>query len=314
MEDRMSDDVVDSEIARYRAQLVAEAELAGGDLDEIEDHLRSLTQDLRERGMPAAAAVSEAARRLGEPRALAHEHARVRSPFGARLSRARAWSAAVPLAIMFGWVVALRLERDMVVWQPDLLLTGVLLVALLARLTWARPVLLGGLASNLVSCVLVAFSPFEPAIDIVPWIMLTVAASVFLAPWRRGELTRPALALTLLVWTFFGASAALSHQYAADDGSWIAIAPIAYVALAGAILASCGIVVRARWSAPAALASALALAAATIQLWELTWPHRFVWAMTVGQLVLGIAAALGAALIAWRTARSRYGTLGAVLR
>ena len=42
----MTDD--DQVIAKYRAELTAEAELARGDIDEIEDHLRSLAADLRE--------------------------------------------------------------------------------------------------------------------------------------------------------------------------------------------------------------------------------------------------------------------------
>ena len=86
-------DEVEQAIEHYRARLAAEAELARGDLAEIEDHLRTLIDALREDGLPAGEAIVEAARRLGDPRQLAREHARVRTPFGAKLSRARAWSA-----------------------------------------------------------------------------------------------------------------------------------------------------------------------------------------------------------------------------
>ncbi len=49
-EDQVIDHDDDDEptIARYRSELVAEAELARGDLDEIEDHLRSLADELRD--------------------------------------------------------------------------------------------------------------------------------------------------------------------------------------------------------------------------------------------------------------------------
>src|ERR1700735_2503737 len=92
------DDNDDEDIARYRAQILAEAELSRGELDEIEDHLRSLAADLREHGTPSGEAIALACQRLGDPRDLAREHARARSRFGARLSRARAWSAAALLA------------------------------------------------------------------------------------------------------------------------------------------------------------------------------------------------------------------------
>ncbi|NVB77954.1 MAG: hypothetical protein HOV81_06120, partial [Kofleriaceae bacterium] len=85
---------VDEEIVEYRKRLRAQGELAERDLDELEDHLRELTCELRNAGMSAAEAVTEAARRLGDPRQLAREHARVRSRFGPPLSAGRAWSAA----------------------------------------------------------------------------------------------------------------------------------------------------------------------------------------------------------------------------
>ena len=96
--DRTSDAGGEDVIATYKRELVAEAELARGDLDEIEDHLRVLATELRDRGMPRIEATIEACRRLGDPRAVAREHARVRSPFGARLSKLRAYSAVALIA------------------------------------------------------------------------------------------------------------------------------------------------------------------------------------------------------------------------
>src|SRR5450432_659801 len=136
VEDRMSED--DQVISQYRNELVAEAEFARGDLDEIEDHLRVLAHELRDTGMPRAQAIDEACRRLGDPRSVAREHARVRSPFGAKLSRARAWSAA---ALIVGLVVLTRYQHG----DPgpalgiQLKLAIVIALVLAARLSWARP-------------------------------------------------------------------------------------------------------------------------------------------------------------------------------
>src|SRR6266567_2391935 len=54
----------------------------------LADGRRALVDELQ-RTMPAAEALTEAARRLGDPKAIAREHARVRTPFGTKLSRAR---------------------------------------------------------------------------------------------------------------------------------------------------------------------------------------------------------------------------------
>src|ERR1051325_3500616 len=91
MEDRMKD--VERAVETYKERLAAEAELAPRDVAEIEDHLRTLIEDLRATGVPLGRAIEQAAEGLGAPARLAREHSRVRTPFGARLSRLRAWSA-----------------------------------------------------------------------------------------------------------------------------------------------------------------------------------------------------------------------------
>jgi hypothetical protein len=308
MEDRMSDDVIDSEIARYRARMTAEAELAAGDLDEIEDHLRRLTVALREAGMPAATAVTEAARRLGEPAALAREHARVRSPFGARLSRARAWSALVPLAILFAWDVSRHLDQGIPLWSPALLLPFVSLAAFAARLSWARAVVLGALTFNsisLVSWLVVIGAGATP--EHVAMLGLTVSATVFVVPWRRSEIAPPGIALALLVWTFLGVSAfgALSSLASRD------LEPLVLVAWFGAVVASCGIVLRARWSAVVAAVASISLAGGMAVLAGSLSPEL---PIVIAQVLAGAVAAAAAAVIAWRTARSGFGTFAAVLR
>ena len=72
----MSKDLgIDEAIEQYRQELVAEASLAKGDLDEIEDHLRALIDELRadQPALGLATAIAQARERLGEPRALARE-------------------------------------------------------------------------------------------------------------------------------------------------------------------------------------------------------------------------------------------------
>lgn len=316
----MKDDVVETAIARYRAELTTEAELAASDLDEIEDHLRTLAGDLRDEGMPAALAVTEAAQRLGDPVVLAREHARVRSPFGAKLSRMRAWSAAIPIAIMLAWSVIPRLQQSGdfgALLRPDILLGGILLVALVARLSWARGILLGGLAYGLLMMtpwLVTASSRLDDGAHLAIWFALTTSALVFLAPWRRGELTVSGVALGLQVWAFQASMTALAWQLTTPDGS--SLASTGWIALGAAVIATCGVILRARWSAIASIVSAAALVVAVSDLGtlEIRVPNGgLIYGIVMVSLTAGIAAALLAAVIGWRTARSRFGTLGAVL-
>ena len=303
MEDGMSD--LESTIAQYR-----HAGIAGADLAEIEDHLRALVADLRESGMPAALAVTEAARRLGEPTALAREHARVRSPFGAKLSRARAWSAAALLVCTTAWNLWWRFESGRSLVTVDLALSVLVLGALIARLAWARPLILGGLVFTLLSCVAwyVFVLPWGPSF--VTWISILEMTTVLvlLMPWRRGELTLAAIGLGLLVTPFY-AAASLS-SYAAYDGAHLATWTMVPVVIGG-----CGIVLRARWSALAVALSTVPLVVALLELGTWSFPGRRLDSEPFmhGVLLAGIACAIAAAVIAWRTARSTLGRLDAVL-
>jgi hypothetical protein len=308
-------DEVDRAIEGYCRELQAEAELARGDVREIEDHMRTLVDDLRERGMPAGAAIAEAARRLGEPRALAREQARVRSPFGARLSRARAWSAAALLVPMLGWLGGYVVPAEGV-WSRaglELVVGSVLVVALIARLAWARPVLLGGMAFFALPAAL--WAALVPGTSPL-WMVWHLGIVAFLAPWRRRELTGAGWALALHVWAYGAAAFELGFQVTTSDGSWSLVAPAAQVALGAAMLATAGGLLRARWAALASLLAAAALAAVGFELWGLRFRFDHPDAYRAGMLALigsgALAAAAGAAL-AWRSARSNLGTTAALL-
>lgn len=307
----------DRAIEAYRKQLAAEADLAAGDLDEIEDHLRSLTDDLRERGMPASVAVAEAARRLGDPRTVAREHARVRPAFGAKLSRARAWSAAALMLPMLVVSAYSLVEYDLPVvsrFGTEIALGLVLFLALIARVSWARPVLLGGIPFYMASCV-VALLAWPEAQWF--WVVLHLGIIAFLAPWRRGELSRPGIALSLQVWAYAAAGYALNFQYTSANDDTLAIAPTAHVALVAAVIATVGGIMRARWSAVAAMLSAVTLALATFDIAGLDF--KFANAELMGVAVIGlltsgaIAAAVGG-ILAWRSARSTFGSLRGIAR
>ncbi len=311
----MSDDRdIDSAIAMYRLQLVAEAELARGDLDEIEDHLRTLAAELRATGLGAAEAVAEAARRLGEPRSVAREHARVRTAFGAKLSRARAWSATA----LFG-LILIGCATDLLPFDGLWRVTGIelglgclLAVALAARLSWARPIVLGGAAFFLLPAIMWrVISPGFGVLTLSCWAGLVA----FLAPWRRGELTASGFALALQVWAFGAAVYALGFQISTPDGihhaSFGAIA-----AFAAAIVAVAGGVLRARWSAIASAGSALSLGAVLVELAPLHFrmSHADLFQVaTVTLISSGAVAALTGTVIAWRGARSTFGNLRAIL-
>lgn len=306
---------IDAAIDAYRTALVSEAELARGDLDEIEEHLRSLCDELTATGMPAAEAITEAARRLGEPKALAREHARVRSPFGAKLSRARAWSAvALMLVILVGdaLFISRHAEWSLALFRSTLGIQfafGVVLaVALALRLTWARPIIFGGAAFiTIPSAVWLLESPTPNPL----WLACHAGAVVFLWPRRRGELTAASYALALQVWAFFAATYAFDFQYPG-----IAFAPAARIAFFAAIVATAGGIVRARWGAIASAVSAVSLVVAMVELWplQLRFPRSDLFQVVVsGMLASGVCAAAISALLAWRGARSSLGSLRSVL-
>ncbi len=307
----------DDAIATYSAELTAEAELARGDLAEIEDHLRSLIGELRDAGMPQAEAIAEACRRLGEPKKVAREHARVRSPFGAKLSRARAWSAAALLvSMLFGmWHVSLEtFSHAITPFAVELVLYGAALVALVARVSWARPVIVGSLLTTAVR-IIIWSAISSRGLAGMPWLVASVGALAFVIPWRRGEISPAGWALVLLAPAYNAAMSSLMVQMTAPHDLLVAN-PCGTIAFAGAIAAGIGIVTRARWASMAAAGTALALVATANQFWDLTvrlHDPAATRAMLHGVLVVGSLAAAIVSVLAWRTARSTFGTLRGVL-
>ncbi len=310
----MTDDI-DRAIAAYRAELVAEAELARGDLAEIEDHLRSLIADLRDGGMPAGEAIAEAARRLGDPRRVAREHARVRTPFGTRLSRVRAWSAAALLLPFVVFATANALTSGVpahVAVEGAMAIT--LFLGLCARMTWARPIVLGGMAFFMLPT-LIALALW-PGPLVWMWLAGQLGVIAFVAPWRRGELGPNGWALALQVWSYGAASLALGFTYTGPDGGLL-IAPAAAIAVGAALGATIGIIVRGRWASLASLACAALLAFAIVDLTTLRFrlPHPDVFRFyLVGASASGVIASLAASVIGWRHASSTLGTLRGALR
>lgn len=305
------DTATEETIEQYRKQLVAEAELADGDLAEIEDHLRTLTDDLRVGGMPAAEAVTEAARRLGDPKHLAREHSRVRSPFGARLSRARAWSAAALLVPVF--VMSLVDYHQLNRFTVENVLGLLLSIALLARLSWARASALGimGFLTLPAALATVRFG-LHPA-----WMVWHVGVLAFLVPWRRGEITTAGWSLTLGAWTYGAASAALMYRFTNAQGEISIVMPAAALALMCSAVATIGGVLRARWSALLALVSAVALWGVAGEVLfmrvRLSSPTLLMTYLSTIAITGAIAATV-ATVIALRTTQSRLGTLRHVLR
>jgi hypothetical protein len=298
---------IEAAVAAYRAGVLAEAELARADLAELEDHLRALIDELREAGLPTARAITVAAQRLGDPRSVAREHARVRTPFGAKLSRMRAWSV---VALMIP-LLASGFANVFVMSPRNLLELGfgvVLALAMAARLTWSRPILLGGFAFWTAWYVvsLISYDGINPA-----WIVVHAGLVAFLVPWRRGEITAAGAALALQVCAFSAATFALGFQISTIDGTFDFVAPAAQVALVAAIIATAGGVLRARWSALASAVSALTLAIALAEISQLRFRigDDLFYVAALAAIGIGAASAAAGAVLAWRSARSRLGTL-----
>ncbi len=266
-----SEDAIDRAIEDYKQRVQAEAELARGDLAEIEDHLRSLVGELRHDGMPIGRAVAEAARRLGEPRSLAREHARVHPVFGAKLSRLRAYSAVALLVLTLGLSLVAYPHATLRI-QIELGFCAIVTLALALRLSWARPVVLAAFAFSALQLVV-----FELAVGgiIEPmWLLVDLGLVAFVMPWRRRELTGAGWTLALQVWSYSVASMCMNYVYTDSDGSYLMIAPLAMVSAFAAVVATCGVILRARWGALASLVAAGALAVAAIQILGSAVPHQ----------------------------------------
>jgi hypothetical protein len=273
--------------------------------------------------MTGIAAVTEAARRLGKPDEIAREHARVRPAFGARLSTARLISILVLIVPAMIWFA--QSVSNWFGWMSrsgaELGVCGVLTVALVARLSWARPVLLGTIAffalEDVFYTAAMAALGEAPATDRLSyWLFRAaflawkLALIAFLAPWHRRDLTSAGASLALQAWAY--AAAAFAAGFTITSTSWekSAIAPTAEIALIAAVIATCGGVLRARWSAVAAAGSAvtLAIAAADFAHYSTRW-YPAQWIAMMGIVVSGAVAAAIAAALAWRSARSNVGAL-----
>ena len=307
----MTERAIDEAIAQYSQELAAEASLAKGDLAEIEDHLRSLIDELRahQPHQPLAQAIAQAKQRLGQPRALAREHARVHGSFGPPLSRLRAWSA---VALLVPMLIDGAVHLDVYAYSARLifeLLAGAgLAIGLVAGRGWARPVLFAGAlfwsVPMLVSFAIYGLNPV--------WLACHLGIAAFLAPWRWREVTRASVALSLQIWALGAAMMVLSYQITTKLGETVYVTPAAQLAFGAAVLATIGGIVRARWSALASVVVAGTLAVAMQQLSGIGWLFEHALAyelLTKGLLVTGVVASLVSTVLLWRHARSALGSL-----
>jgi len=311
----MSDDQqIEAAITAYRARLQAEAEIGKSDLAEIEDHLRDLVAELRATGVLTADAITLAAHRLGEPAELAREHARVRSPFGAKLSPIRAVSAAVLVTAQV--VLALTLYAPVSV-MTQLVLPAIVIGALALRLTWARALIVGmagySLLDHLVWIVLMDRVELgtSPAV-LAAFLVMSAGTFAFVAPWRRRELAPAGIALVALYPAFAGAMQSFAFELTGQADLLV----LPYLALGATMIAACGLVLRARWGAIAAGVASVALVGAGAQLGDTLFHFDDALLIEASILVtigVGAAAALVTAVLAWRTARSTLGTLKSIL-
>jgi hypothetical protein len=299
---------IEQAIAQYRSQLTSEAELARADLAEIEDHLRTLIEELHDAGMPVAEAIAEAASRLGDPRQLAREHARVRTPFGARLSRTRAWSATLMLLPSLWVDVRMFIAEGLGTLAAFQLIAMLAIVAGLAlRQAWARAIVLGLLADAAINMIYYAAIMPEPSTFAFVEIVFAFGALAFVAPWRRSELTGIGCALVLLGPTYHGAMILLGLV---PPDVW------GVTALLAVLAAGAGAVLRARWATLAAALASVALAGGIIERWNMiaVGPHATLMRVYVfGSMTLATVAAVSTALLSWRAARSTFGTLRGVI-
>jgi hypothetical protein len=249
---------------------------------------------------------------------VAREHARVRSPFGARLSRARSISAALlmlPL-LLNGYLHTIPTRG--VFSTPGIvpILGTVMFIALLARLTWARPLVLGGVGFFALAAIQQQYVDFG---DGLLWLVPLVGTTMFVMPWRRNELCRAGYALALQSLAFGAATVAAGMMIVVSSTSAYRMAPAALIGVIALVIAASGTVLRARWAALASAVGAVALVVSAIQCapFFFTISLHFAmieWLPIAGMLAAAAVAAAVAAFASWRSARTTVGTLQYVLR
>ena len=281
----MSDD--DDVVRAYRAELVAAGDLDPKDLDELEDHLRLLIEEMRAAGVPDP--IGAARHQLGEPTQVAREHARVRPGFATRLGGARLWSAVVMVAVITALNGLATYKTHSFEFGALFAFRVVLLAALIAGRTWARPLLLGTFACS----TLLSLSSWIVLDHGTMYLPFNIGALVFLAPWRRRELSVAGVALALQGWLFWSATFAVLA--ATQHSRWIEHPSVsaASLALCACVAAICGGVLRARWSVIATAIAAIALVATRTDDVILSW-------MRASGIVSAIASAALAAGLLWR--------------
>lgn len=302
---------IEAAVAAYRTQLAAAADLGRADAAEIEEHLRLLIGELLEHGVPAAVAIEEAAHRLGEPAAIGLEHARVRTGFGTKLPAWRARMAAVAILAQIVMMFMTWPRSRELLGGGELALATLLAGALALRSSWARGVLLGACAYQVVWSVV---CPWPVSLEMI---VLSVIAAALLAPWKRGELRWPGAALALLYPAYVGSTWALALSIT-DRSGHVVLPSGAYLGVACVLVAGAGIVLRAKWAAIPALGAAFAQLAAVTFAWSIHGSHHAPideWARLSMLMILGLGAtcAIAVAAIAWRSGRASVGSLRDVL-
>lgn len=305
---------IDHAVAEYLGELEAEAELAREDLAELEDHMRSLVDELRATGASTEDALAQAKLRLGDPKQLARECARVRSPFGAKLSRARAWSAGgLFLALVaLNFVMFAGRSAHLGYFVIESAIGLAMAGALLARFAWARAAVAAfvgyGLLQIGVSALINGGLPYWEAPHYA-MLAIQIGVGAFVMPWRRGEIGPAGFALGLVVVMYAGATWVLSFEI------WNPVltpeAGAAYVAQFATIFAGIGIVMRARWAAAMAAVSTASLSIAAALMFDIGLPPgaEHVRYLLVGTVTAGAVAALICTRQSWRVANSSLGTV-----
>ncbi|HEY4175424.1 MAG TPA: permease prefix domain 1-containing protein [Kofleriaceae bacterium] len=325
---------VETAVAAYRDRLRDAGDVSASSLDEIEDHMREIIAELRDSGMPLALAIREAAERMGDPTAIAREHGRVETSFGARLPAWRAWIAAAVIMVAVAALLRTELQLGGDAMSFVKFLPLVICVAGLAkRATWARMLLLAQLVWWFTNGA-VMYALGAQMLVSLPWLPCAAVAMALLLPWGRREITLPGTALSFAYLGFEVMSRefmevdrliAMPHQVAAgwfspgeSQPTLITVihhAPLIThgVLVAGLVASIVGIVavvVRSRWAAvPLAFASATTALVFECYLrmggWHFYSPAIFgVWQN--GRIIASATATFVAAVIAWRTAPRRF--------
>ena len=205
---------LEGELNAFRAELERES-VAAASIDELVEHLREIVDARVAAGDDVASAIQTARDRLGDPKSLARECARVRSTFGPKPSRSVAWLLVGLIATFYALVLGINVQ---IAQNGQFRIAIIIVIALALRSPHAVAFVLGCAASTslwLARAIVYLWGDWwtnDEARSLILMLALSIAVIVLIA--KSTRLTRASLGLAALGFALYGTNAGALGEWA----------------------------------------------------------------------------------------------------